>query len=142
MVAALIVVLALAGTEGAPVAHPSWVRRPDAKDMMSYYPVRAQRLGLDGHAVIDCKVAADEHLSDCAVVSEEPADFGFGDAALKLAPLFVLRAGTAPGASITIPIRFLGPYSPSTPSDSAPPPNPGSPPGPPAAPWRYAGPKE
>jgi protein TonB len=53
-------------------------------------------------------------LQDCSVVSETPADYGFGDSALKMAKLFKMRPQTQDGtpvggAKITIPLKFVLP---------------------------------
>jgi protein TonB len=51
--------------------------------MARYYPDRAQRMEVSGKATISCTVTAKGTLESCSVVSENPADMGFGDAALK-----------------------------------------------------------
>jgi protein TonB len=76
-----------------------------------FYPERAQRLEVEGRATISCSVTAKGTVTDCSVVSEEPADAGFGDAALKMARLFKMKPQTrdgAPveGASVRIPLSF------------------------------------
>ena len=96
---------------------PNWTRAPAGDDMSTYYPDRAQREGLNGRAVIDCTVTDDGHLDNCTAISEEPANYGFGDAALKLAHLFKMKpqmANGAPvgGARIKVPIRFVAPAGP------------------------------
>jgi hypothetical protein len=56
-----------------------------------YTPERACRMGVPkGLAVIDCKVDLDGTLSACAVVADAPLDFGFGEAATKMAQRHVL----------------------------------------------------
>lgn len=79
--------------------------------MARYYPDRAQRLEKEGKATLLCRVKANGTLEGCEIVSEEPADLGFGDAAIKLSRLFKMRPQTrdgAPveGASVRIPLVF------------------------------------
>jgi protein TonB len=64
-----------------------------------------------GSAKMSCVVTATGTLQDCQVVSQTPEDFGFGDAALKMAKLFKMQPKTEDGtpvggARVTIPIRF------------------------------------
>ena len=68
-------------------------------------------MDVSGRAEISCTVLANGKLSDCSVVSEDPADQQFGDAALKLSKLFKMRPQTKDGAptsggTVRIPIRF------------------------------------
>jgi protein TonB len=82
--------------------------------MAAYYPDRASRLSQSGRASISCTVTITGALSGCSVVSEDPPDFGFGDAALKLAHLFKMQPKEADGqavggASVVVPIRFVAP---------------------------------
>jgi TonB family protein len=91
--------------------HPQWVKKPDEATLSQYYPVRAQFRNTDGRAVIECRVLADGKLSSCIVIEQTPADFGFGDAALSLAPHFQLSKYTpsgklTAGIKIRIPLRF------------------------------------
>jgi protein TonB len=98
----------------AKITNPDWSHKPDADDMANYYPDRAQRMNQSGRASISCTVTATGGLSGCSVVSEDPADFGFGEAALKLAHLFKMKPkqedGTAVGGGVVVvPIRFVVP---------------------------------
>lgn len=79
--------------------------------MARYYPDRAQRLERSGRATISCTVKANGTVAGCSVVSEDPADMGFGDAAIRLSKLFRMRPQTrdgqpVEGASVRIPIAF------------------------------------
>jgi protein TonB len=79
--------------------------------MAQYYPERAQRLGVNGHAELACSVTASGNLTGCSVVSEDPSDQGFGTAAMKLSRLFKMRPMTRDGqpvggGSVKIPLSF------------------------------------
>ncbi len=93
------------------LTNPDWSARPSADDVARYYPDRAQRMEVSGRAEISCTVLSTGKLTGCTVVSEDPADQGFGDAALKLSKLFKMRPQTKEGAptnggTVRIPIRF------------------------------------
>lgn len=93
------------------ISRPDWSRKPNGDDMARYYPDRAQRLEIEGKATIRCTVTAKGLLQGCEVLSESPADAGFGDAALKLSKLFKMKPKTQDGApvdggEVTIPIVF------------------------------------
>jgi protein TonB len=65
----------------------------------------------NGSVRMSCTVTASGTLSDCSIVSETPADFGFGDSAMKMSKLFKMAPKTEDGspvggARVTIPIRF------------------------------------
>jgi protein TonB len=61
-------------------------------------------------ATLFCKVGGDGGLFDCTVTSEAPAGWGFGAAALKMAPLFKMTATvngeSVAGATVTVPLTF------------------------------------
>ena len=93
------------------ITSPSWVRKPGPKEFARFYPDRAVRLEKSGSAVLACKVTSAGAVVGCQVASETPETFGFGEAALKLAPYFQLSPPTQDGkpiegAGIRIPIRF------------------------------------
>jgi TonB family protein len=93
------------------ITSPDWLRRPSGEEVARYYPDRAMRLGLEGRAVLSCEVSAAGVLVDCSVTSEEPADGGFGEAALRMTRLFKMRPMTRDGrlvggSRVRIPINF------------------------------------
>jgi len=96
------------------ITAPDWSRKPDAEDMARYYPDRAQRMGVNGHATIKCTVTASGSLTNCQVVSEAPDGQEFGSAALKLSHLFKMRpmakdGQAVSGGVVSIPLSFQVP---------------------------------
>jgi TonB family protein len=96
------------------VTNPDWLMKPAPADFANTYPKAAASAHVEGHATMKCKVTAAGDLADCAVESEEPADAGFGAAALSLSSKFKMRPATRDGVPISgqairIPIRFVLP---------------------------------
>jgi protein TonB len=88
---------------------PHWLKQPSPADIVSVYPRTAARLGHYGRVRLSCAVQPDGSLARCDIVSEDPADEGFADAALKLAKLYKLASpdgSPLPRTTIEVPIRF------------------------------------
>ncbi|WP_083197125.1 energy transducer TonB [Candidatus Viadribacter manganicus] len=64
------------------ITNPRWLRRPQS--LASYYPRRALARDISGLVVLDCLVDTNGALN-CAVVAETPTNWGFGEAALRIA---------------------------------------------------------
>ena len=97
-----------------PVVHMPWKTIPSRSDIAANYPPRALAMKIEGHVAIKCRATAQRLLSDCVVLSEDPAGFGFGEATLKLAAFFRLKPSNEDGAppeggSIRLPIRWALP---------------------------------
>ncbi|WP_310539289.1 TonB family protein [Phenylobacterium sp.] len=115
MAAALAGLLMLAASAGGAVAqtNPDWLEKPDGAALGAVYPKFAQLIGVEGRALISCKVARTGRLDNCGVLSETPEGLGFGKAALSLVPYFRVAPATADGSAregmVRIPIRFALP---------------------------------
>lgn len=88
------------------------------RDLLAVWPGEAMRRGVDGEAVINCKVSEQGVLFDCRVRSEKPAGMGFGAAAIALTPQLLMKPGTRDGkpvvGDVSIPITFAGLSTPAT----------------------------
>jgi TonB family protein len=69
------------------------------------YPLVARALNLPGRATLSCTAGADGAVRGCKVVGEDPPNWGFGDAALALAPAMNAGQGAA-DRLVQIPIGF------------------------------------
>jgi protein TonB len=114
----LTMLLAMAAETPPPTPNtlivPDWRRKATGADLMKVYPSRALRRGVSGAAIVGCSVSAEGEMTDCRVIEEAPVGEGFGDAALKLMPRFLMRPATrggipVEGGWVRIPIRFSPP---------------------------------
>ncbi|WP_308237977.1 TonB family protein [Phenylobacterium sp. J426] len=108
-------VLASAGSDVAvaQMAASRWSMLPSSEDLLAAYPAKASDGGVEGIATLSCAADAAGRLSSCTIVSEEPADAGFGAAALSLIPKFRWNVEAhGVGNALLLPIRFKLPERP------------------------------
>jgi TonB family protein len=84
----------------------NWLRRPTPEMLREVFPSAALRKGRSGKAAISCIVTVQGILRNCTVLSEEPADLGFGGAALALAPQFLMKPALKGGAPVESTVRI------------------------------------
>ena len=96
------------------ITHPVWLQRFTGADVARHYPAGALARSVSGSATLDCLVGVDGALQ-CGVTSEEPAGWGFGDAALLLSRRFRMAPETRDGVPtaggryrLRIPLRVDG----------------------------------
>ena len=89
------------------VVNPRWVRQP--RDLARYYPDRALRREVEGRVVLDCGVSIRGAL-DCAVVSETPANWGFGEAALRISRDYQMVPAMRGGVPVEARHRMVVPF--------------------------------
>ena len=58
---------------------------PNAEARFLYFPGEARQKRVEGRATVVCRVQADGRLADCRSKAEEPANYGFGEATVRLA---------------------------------------------------------
>jgi protein TonB len=80
---------------------------------MRAYPERAIIAGVAGSASLNCLVLPTGAVTDCNVVNETPAGYGFGRAAQGLSRHFRVNPrtvnGAAEGSRVNINLRFNAP---------------------------------
>lgn len=62
-----------------------FVRGASNREILALVPPEARRQRVAGRSEVSCVVRADTRLEDCRVVREQPAGFGFGEAAVRVA---------------------------------------------------------
>jgi TonB family protein len=93
------------------IGKPDWVEKPTGADVADLYPKAAEKAGVTGMAVINCRVRKDGSLRACRIRKQDPAQYGFGDAALKMSARFRMKAKDqdghpTAGGAVVIPIKF------------------------------------
>jgi protein TonB len=92
------------------IDNPQWIERPTGRDFERFYPPRALEREREGRVVLDCTVRADGRIS-CAVASEDPPNWGFGEAAVKISQSFKMsprleNGQPSEGGRVRVPITF------------------------------------
>lgn len=72
------------------------MEQPNGRDFQDLFPERALERGRSGVTAIACTVRADGRVN-CTVTREEPAGWGFGEAALRAARRFKVAPATSDG---------------------------------------------
>lgn len=107
----LALVLALLAPHGVSQTNgPQWVERPAGPDFEKHYPERALIEEVEGRAMLACTVLETGRL-ECVVESEDPVEYGFGEAAIAISHAFrmppVTREGVSTaGGRVRVPIAF------------------------------------
>ena len=90
--------------------NPIRIVRPTREEIMREYPPNALAAQVSGRATVGCEVIAGGLLDHCRVQEEQPAGYGFGDAAIQLAFEHHVRAGAdgryPVGRQVSLPIDF------------------------------------
>lgn len=99
--------------KGKVYVNPDWKRRPTVENLITVFPREAMAKGISGKAAISCTVTVQGALKDCTVISESPANMGFGGAAIALTPQFMMKPATLDGVPVEstarLPINFILP---------------------------------
>ena len=96
------------------VTPADWLRRPIPDEFEAVWPVAAAAASVDGTGYIGCRVvAATGRVTDCRIVDESPPGYGFGAAALQLAPAILMKPELHDGrpidnSHVVIPVAFKG----------------------------------
>lgn len=83
-----------------------WVTPPSLISVYDLFPERALRLEKNGEAVIKCFTRANGTVGNCAVVSESPAGYDFGSAAIRAAARLRIATPVAEGIAVTVPLHW------------------------------------
>ena len=109
----LLAISACASGYGDTPENPIRIVRPTREEIMIEYPPDALARGVSGRATVECEVVASGLLDHCLVLQEDPAGYGFGEAAIRLAFEHQVRPdaeGRYPvGRRVDLPVEFTPP---------------------------------
>ncbi|MGH7012051.1 MAG: TonB family protein, partial [Caulobacteraceae bacterium] len=93
------------------ITQPDWAKKPTPREYEDVFPSRAMTQNVSGKATLSCQVDVHGVLDACQVVAESPTGYGFGAAALALAPRFRMKPMSiegrpTAGGVVNIPITF------------------------------------
>lgn len=95
----------------APIVKPKWISRPAGPEFSRYYPDRALRMEVTGSALVQCIINEEGRFGSCVLLYEDPPEFGFGDAALRMMPFYQMEPLNEDGEPVAgkfarMPINF------------------------------------
>jgi hypothetical protein len=107
---ALLACAACASTPPDTANWPPWAEKaPGPGDYLRVYPAKAKALGAASSVRLACTILRDRRL-DCATQWEQHPGQGFGEAALKVSKLYVVKKSIEPdlqpGKIVIVPVRF------------------------------------
>ena len=95
------------------IREPTWTRRPTPEEIAALRPAAAADLELSAVAGLWCIAQGDGAVADCQVEWQDPRGMGFGEAALKAAPLFRMatadRHGLVDGRPVQVQVTWPRP---------------------------------
>lgn len=88
------------------VTSPTVASLPTPQALLAFHPRTNGGPETAGYADLDCLALVNQHVTDCRVISESPADQGFGAAALSVTRLVLIFPGADDGVPTERRIRF------------------------------------
>jgi protein TonB len=89
------------------ITNAHWLRQP--RNLQAYYPRRALQRSVEGSVQLDCRVLTTGNLR-CAVVSETPAGWDFGEAALRIARDYQMTPAMRDGVPVEARYQMRVPF--------------------------------
>lgn len=117
LLAAAVTALQLAHTPAAHAQPPAAAKSQDpnaprvvtqnpATSLMNYYPTKAAQRKINGDVLLAVTLDSQSHATGVRVLSEQPADEGFGTAASKVANELEYSNPTGQPAELTFSVHF------------------------------------
>ena len=109
----LLAAAACVSSQGDTPDNPIRIVRLTREEIMREYPPAALQQGITGRATVECEITAGGVLDHCLVLDEDPAGYGFGDAAIRLVFDYHVRPDAdgrfAVGRRVGVPVEFVPP---------------------------------
>jgi hypothetical protein len=88
------------------ITEPVWATRPSPQDFHNLAPRRAAEYGVSGRITLTCRVRLDGALTASGVTEEAPQGWGYGPAAIRLAPKYRMEPQAAERA-VRFSVQFI-----------------------------------